>query len=379
MACSCSVAPGYDPPFQSIGDWGIVPGMSLSPHSMASLFLFAVAFSACGGGSPSVSTGGSAGGAGGSTSTGGAAGCGALSCEGAAIAGLVDVARYEADLATVAHPRAPGSAGWQAVQDLCAARFTEAGFQVELQDYGSGVNVVGTLPGSEKAAEKVVLSAHYDAVPGCDGADDNGSGTAGVLEAARALSQGKYRRSLVVACWDEEELGLVGSKAYANKAKADGDTVTAAFVFEMIGYKSDAEGSQSLPLGFSLLFPEQTAAAKENGMKGDFIAVVGDTSIEGAQTAYLAAAAQLGLPTVSLALAQDQKNAVTFNDLRRSDHASFWAVDYPALMLTDTANFRNSHYHCTGGPDAVSDLDSSFSEKVVKATVWAVVEALQAP
>lgn len=351
--------------------------------SRAFLVLFAGALTACGGGPSSVSTGGSGAtsASGGGTSTGGAGGgCGAVvSCEGKALAAQVDITRYQTDLGVVAHPRTPGSTGWQTVQDLCADRFAAAGYQVELQDYGSGVNVVGTLAGSDKASEKVVLSAHYDAVPDCDGADDNGSGTAGLLEAARVLAQGKYRRTLVVACWDEEELGLVGSDAYAKKAKAEGDTITAVFVFEMIGYKSDAPGSQSLPIGFSLLFPDQTATVKENGMKGDFVAVVGDTSIEGGQTAYVAAAGQLGLPVVSLAVAQDQKNTKTFADLRRSDHASFWSVDYPALMLTDTANFRNSHYHCTGGPDAATDLDPSFTEKIVEASVWAVFDTLQAP
>lgn len=361
----------------------------ISRRRFAFLFLFAGALAACGDGLSSASTGGSGttssggsgtGGSGGGATTGGVGGCGAVvSCEGEALATQVDVTRYQTDLDLVAHPRAPGSAGWQTVQDLCADRFAAAGYEVERQNYGSGVNVVGTLAGSDKASEKVILSAHYDAVPGCDGADDNGSGTAGLLEAARVLAQGQYRRTLVVACWDQEELGLVGSDAYAKKAKAEGDIVTAAFVFEMIGYKSDAPDSQSLPIGFSLLFPEQTAAVKANGMKGDFVAVVGDTSIEGAQTAYVAAAAQLGLPVVSLAVAQDQKNTKTFADLRRSDHASFWSVDYPALMLTDTANFRNSHYHCTGGPDAVADLDPSFAEKIVEATVWTVFDTLQAP
>lgn len=352
-------------------------------RNMAFLALFTGALGACGGGASSSSSGGSTGttSAGGSTGTGGAGGgCGSLiSCEGQAIVALVDVSRYEADLALVAQPRAPGTPGWQAVQDLCADRFAAAGFEVERQDYGTGVNVVGTLAGTDKPAEKVILSAHYDAVPDCDGADDNGSGVAGLLEAARVLAQGPHSRTLVVACWDQEELGLVGSTAFANKAKSDGDTITGAFVFEMIGYEDDAPGSQTLPLGFGLLFPEQSAAAKENGMKGDFVAVVGDTSIEAGQAAFVAAAGQLGLPVVSLPVAQDQKNTKTFADLRRSDHAAFWSVDYPALMLTDTANFRNAHYHCTGGPDAIADLDPSFTEKIVKATVWAVFDSLQAP
>jgi hypothetical protein len=356
--------------------------------ALASSALVAGAFVACGGGgraggSSSTTTMGT-GGAGASTSTstststGAGGGCAPLSCEGQALAALVDRTKVEADLATVAHPRSSGSPGWQSVQDLCADRLTALGYQVERQHYDTGVNVVGTLPGSDEAGEKVIVSAHYDAVPGCDGADDNGSGIAGVLEAARVLAQGSFHRTLVVACWDEEELGLVGSKAYADEAKANGDAIAAAFVFEMIGYKSEAAGSQSLPAGFALIFPEQAAALKANGSKGDFIAVVGDAGIERAQSAYVAAAAKVGLPAVSLALTASQKNDPLFSDLQRSDHASFWANDYPALMLTDTANFRNPHYHCAGGPDAVSDLDGEFSTKVIQAAVWAVVETLQA-
>ena len=303
---------------------------------------------------------------------------GQASCKGEELSGLVERARYEADLVAIAQPRPAGSPGWKVVQDRCADRLAALGYQVERQNYGTGINVVGTLFGTDKASEKVILSAHYDSVPDCAGADDNGTGVAGVLEAARVLAQGKYNRTLVIACWDEEERGLIGSRAYATKAKAAGETITAAFVYEMIGYKSDVQNSQKLPQGYELLFPEQAAAVQSNGSKGDFIAVVGDSSMQMGQAAFLSAAKSLGLPTISTVLAAEQKNNPLFGDLRRSDHASFWGVDYPALMLTDTADFRNPHYHCDGGPDAVADLDGAFAEKIVKATVWAVVELLQA-
>ena len=64
------------------------------------------------------------------------------------------------------------------------------------------------------------------------------------------------------------------------------------------------------------------------------------------------------------------------SELRRSDHASFWDAGVPAMMLTDTAEFRNPHYHCSGGEDVVSDLDPAFAARVVAATVQVTAEAL---
>lgn len=347
---------------------------------LAAMLVPPLLLAACGTNVPE-SVGGS-GGAGTTSSTTGSGGAAPVPCgsdSGAALAACVEEDRYANDLATVALPRPPGSQAWQDVRDLCASRFAALGYQVELHQYATGVNVIGTLPGADLAAEQVIVSAHYDSVPNCPGADDNGSGVAGVLEAARVLAKGEYRRTLVVACWDEEEDGLVGSRAYAQRAKSDGDTIVGAFVFEMIGYRSSMPGSQTLPPGFPVIFPEAAAQVTDNESRGDFIAVIGDSSMAGPQGAYLAAADALGLRALSLSLAQDQKNSALFADLRRSDHASFWEVDYPALMLTDTANFRNSHYHCTSGPDAVSDLDTSFAAAVVSATVWAAAETLKLP
>ncbi len=138
-----------------------------------------------------------------------------------AIADCVEQSRYEADLKFVAAPRPPGSAHHQAVRDLCAARFAEYGFTVEQHDYGTGSNVIGVLPGASD--ERVIVSAHYDSTDGsCPGADDNATGVAGVLETARVMATASLDRTLVVACWDEEEDGLIGSDAYAARAKQSG-------------------------------------------------------------------------------------------------------------------------------------------------------------
>ena len=108
----------------------------------------------------------------------------------------VDLERYVADLEFIADVRVPGSPHWLAVQERCADVLELAGFDVSLQEYPTGVNVIGVRSGREPA---LVLGAHYDHIPDCPGADDNASGVAGVLEIARVLGAAPLTRALIVA------------------------------------------------------------------------------------------------------------------------------------------------------------------------------------
>jgi Zn-dependent M28 family amino/carboxypeptidase len=294
---------------------------------------------------------------------------------GSSIAAAVSRDRWTADLATVAQPRPPASPGWQAAQDLCATRLSAAGFNVERHAYGSGINVVGVLA-SGAPGPRVVVSAHYDHIEGCQGADDNASGIAGVLEAARVLGAARVAGTLVVACWDEEERGLIGSRAYAEREKSRGNTIDAAFVMDMIGYKSSVPGSQKVPAGFDTLFPSEGADLAAKGYVGDFVAVIHDSGAHPEAETFAAQAALSGVPAVSLEIPNAILGSAAVADFRRSDHASFWSAGTPALMVTDTAEQRNPHYHCTGAPDAPSDLDAEFATRVVRAQVGAIAVVL---
>jgi len=295
--------------------------------------------------------------------------CGTDSPE--ALMACVERERYVEDLNFIAEERVPGSAHWQAVQDLCATRMETMGYSVQLHDYGSGVNVIGRMPGAATPAEEVMISAHYDHIEGCEGADDDGTGVAGLLEAGRVLAMAGFDRTLVLACWDEEERGLVGSEAYAMEADTRGDQILVNYVFEMLGFKSDAPDSQQVPAGFDAIWPEEVAELAANDNRGDFIAIVNDDLSHESALALTAFAESVALSTVMLELASIFKNSDMFYDLRRSDHASFWLVDYPAMMITDTANFRNPYYHCAEGPDVVSTLDHDFAVQVIQATLAA--------
>lgn len=288
----------------------------------------------------------------------------------------LEIDRYVADLEFIAEVRDPGSPHWLAVQERCADELERAGFAVELQDYGTGVNVVGTRRGVEGAGaadEVVLLSAHYDHVPACPGADDNASGVAGILEVARVLAAAEFERTLVVACWDEEELGLLGSKAYA--ARPEIGEVVVAYTFDMIGYADEAPGSQFFPEPLADRFPELASELEAHEHRADFVAIVADEQAEAFARDVEARSEGIGRTAGVLALSAEEKLDDAYELLALSDHRSFWERDVPALLIFDTGVFRNAAYHCSAGLDTVDRLDHGFTGDVLRATLASVAAA----
>jgi Zn-dependent M28 family amino/carboxypeptidase len=257
------------------------------------------------------------------------------------------------------------------------------GFDVERHGFDdvvnpSGVNVVGTRRGTSVPQEVVMVGAHYDHVTDCPGADDNASGVAGALEIARVLAQRDYPRTLVVAFWDQEESGHIGSNAYVERAILEGEQILIYYNLEMIGYATSEPQTQELPAGFGLLFPEAESAVQSRDGRGDFIALVADESAADEVELLASASRAIGLPAIDVIVPATLKSSEALADLRRSDHAGFWDQDYPAIMLTDTSNFRYPNYHCWGGADTVDQLDAGFATKVVQAVTSAAAQSLGA-
>ncbi len=228
-------------------------------------------------------------------------------------------------------------------------QFEASRYSVESQSYTVGGrvyrNLIVSRPGRDKQEEQIILGAHYDTNPGTPGADDNASGVSVLLELARLSIDREFGKTVRFIAFSTEEMpsfrtGLMGSHVYARRAKSRGDRIVGMISFEMLGYYSDLEGSQSYPTGFSLFYPS----------RGNFISLVSDFwSWRWKNKVEAALKQSMRLPIESVA---------TFRfvpGVDWSDHRSFWKAGYPALMMTDTAFYRNPHYH--RGTDTPEKLD----------------------
>lgn len=121
-------------------------------------------------------------------------------------------------------------------------RFGELGLTGESHDYGSGTNVLARLPATDASEGTLVFGAHYDTVAGSPGADDNATGTAVVLALARQLQEVPCRRyDVIFILFDEEELGLLGSTAYAAKLVQDDEPIVAVHTADQLGWDGDGD------------------------------------------------------------------------------------------------------------------------------------------
>ncbi len=127
--------------------------------------------------------------------------------------------------------------------DFIKQKFQSYGLAAYDQQFSStGRNVYGVITGTDYPNKKFIICAHYDDMPSgtiAPGADDNGSGTAAVIEAARVLSQYTFPYTLIFALWDEEEQGLVGSDYYATQAAQAGDSIMGVVNMDMIAWDSN--------------------------------------------------------------------------------------------------------------------------------------------
>lgn len=234
-------------------------------------------------------------------------------------------------------------------------------------------NLSMRLSGLTRERKTWMASGHYDTV-NAPGADDNGTGTVGTLEALEILSQYLFAESVRFVCFDLEEAGLRGSQYYVNNEVPDWEDLRGLLNMEMIGYKDTAQNTQALPFGFDILFPDAYQAVANDAFRGNFLTNVANTNSDPLKIAFDSCAATYvpGLRVISLAVAGNGQIAP---DLRRSDHAPFWDAGYQALMLTDGADLRNPHYHNAG--DTIGTLDPAFLVQNIKAVVATLAKSAQ--
>lgn len=215
-------------------------------------------------------------------------------------------------------------------------------------------------PAKERQAP-LLIGAHYDTVMASPGADDNASALAVLLEVADQLRYTGVTRPVWLAAFCLEEQGLLGSRAFALHLKQSGQPLYGAIVLECVGYVSHEAGSQGTPPGVPIAVPTV----------GNFLGIIGNEASRDliAAVERSARSAAPAMPTLALAV---PGRGEALPDVRRSDHAAFWDEGYPAVMLTDTANFRNPHYHLPS--DTLDTLDLGFIEAVSRTVAASVVE-----
>lgn len=308
---------------------------------------------------------------------------GSIGESGTSLARQVDQHALARHLAALPGPRHRSTDAPAIKETLASLRdqFTEYGWEVQDQpctdeELGDGLNVVATLPGVRTPHAVVVVGAHHDTVPLTPGADDNGSGLAGLLEVARLLGSERWDATIELVAFDFEEVGVgagergrfSGSRRYVKGLRETGRDCRAVFIFEMIGFRNLSPGSQTVPDGFASLFPTLAGLLAARQGRADFVAALGDA--RGPLLAHLEQTAAEAVPSLPV-LAVRVPDSVPLRDLFRSDHVPFWEAGLPAVMLTDTANFRNPHYHQP--TDRPETLSPEFWRDVVAATLATVV------
>ncbi len=264
-----------------------------------------------------------------------------------------DPARLEADVRALTG--LPGFRCFERPDDLERAaewaktKLMSSGLLVEEENFGVGDlsfrNIVAHYGADEGPV--LVIGAHYDVCGEQPGADDNASGVAGLIELVRMLgrNQPEVAHRIELALWPLEEppnfrSPAMGSAIHANSLALRGADVRGMISLEMIGYFSDEPGFQSFPApGMSLLYSS----------RGDAIVVVGNSSswwFTRRVKARMAGSAELTVRSM---------NAPAFvPGVDFSDHLNFWQQGWKAVMITDTAFYRNPNYHeVTDTPDTL--------------------------
>lgn len=271
----------------------------------------------------------------------------------------------------IRHPQA-SPAALEAAADYVHGALQRLGYDMDEHIFAEGSNqyrnIIGTRWGLERPDNRLLVVAHFDTVAESPGADDNASAVAVLLEIARALSRVKLQSTVQFVGVNLEERGpqgaeetsiTRGSHALATHAREQGWRIDGVIVLECVAY-AGARLPQKLPQGLPIEAPEH----------GDFIAAVGNEASSALVEAFVQAIDRYAVPLPCLPLIVPGRGEA-LPDVRRSDHAPFWDVGYPAMMLTDTANFRNPHYHQP--TDTLETLNLEFAAAVCRATAGLVL------
>jgi hypothetical protein len=241
---------------------------------------------------------------------------------------LANYSFYLTHLSNVIGSRLYGSDGNDEAAEFIAQQFENAGLEVSFHEFGSsGDNVVGKLPGGSILNNQcIVVGAHYDTIPASSkGADDNGSGVAAVLEIARVLAQYQFNYTIYFVAFDEEEIGLYGSQAFADYLHDNDIEIAFVYNFDMIIWDNPAAPTNR---SYEII---------HNGGESEVIA----QHAVNIGTAYNFPVGALYAPGMWM-----------------SDHASFWDYNDPAVWFFEYGGLGNPYIHSSA--DALSQPEYSM-------------------
>ncbi len=223
--------------------------------------------------------------------------------------------------------------------DYIVGQFQKLGYEPQIQIYEIQKkmfkNIFIEKKGYDPTLPKILVGGHYDTCFN-PGADDNASGIAGLMELARLLKEKNLRSTIQFVAFVNEEppffmTELMGSRVFVKELKKRRERIKGVLILEMIGFYTNKKYSQRYFPFMGPFYPNQ----------GNFIALVGNL-----QSHRLVSRIVKAYGGKQNAVALESLIAPGFiPGINFSDHWSFWREGYPAVMITDTAFFRNSSYH----------------------------------
>jgi hypothetical protein len=238
-------------------------------------------------------------------------------------------------LATLTATDRASAAHRDATRDWLIDELAADGIAGELHEYGMGANVIARLPGADPGAGSILIGAHFDTVAGSPGANDDGTGVVTVLAAARLLRDACRQRGVIVAFFDQEEIGLIGSTSLADDFFMDGEDLVAVHTVDQVGWDDDGDRIYEIEL--------PTAAILQQ---------------------YQTAAAALGL-------------GVRETDTSGTDHQAFRTDGFAAAGVTEefVGGDTTPHYHTSG--DTFATVDLAYTADAVRLVSRVVYVAAQ--
>jgi Peptidase family M28 len=263
-----------------------------------------------------------------------------------------------------------GQIGLTKARKLIENKFIENKFLIEKQEFSvneyNTYNLIAKKAGVENEANAFMLNAYYDTKEKVNGADTNGSGVVGMLEASRILSKYNFKKSIIFAGFDlkfQESTGCV--KYVFEGGIKETEKIEGAICLDGIGSFKTEPKSQFIPEGFDQLFPEQAKYSEQNQLRGDFILNVSNDNSASLMKEFEKNAKNYvpELKVMSLILPKEGKLTP---ELAMSDHVAFWYGKIKAININDTGYTRDM---AISYEDSIENVNFNFVSNIVKTTI----------